>query len=91
MNDVLMGRNNPNGWKLEELLNKLAIEVKTKCGYIEADSSIEARTVLRNNQQIIGLLQQAEALQRMSYDVLDNKAPNEGVNGKYRIGEQRAA
>jgi len=89
--NILMGRDNPNGHKLEDLLHKVAGEVQAKCKFIDSDPRIEAKTVLRNNQQIIGLLKQAEALQRNSYDVLDTMAPNEGPLGKYRIGTQKEA
>ena len=86
---ILMGRDNPLGYKLEDLLHELSVEIDVKCKYIADDPRIEAKTVLRNNQIIIGLLKQAEALQRHSYDVLDNIGKNEGPLGKYRIGEQR--
>jgi len=92
MNDnksILMGRDNPDGYKLEELLNMLVSEVETKNTYIESDPRLEAKQVVCNNKQIIGLLQQAEALQRMSYAVLDNMSANEGPLGKYRIGVQK--
>jgi len=85
---ILMGRDNTTGYKLEELLHEVASEVFVKCTFICDDPRIEAKAVLRNNQQIIGLLAQAEALQRHSYDVLDNMSKNEGPLGKYRIGKQ---
>lgn len=84
---VLMSPENPGGWKLEELLAQLHREVSTKCAKIETDSRPPAKHVLRNNQQIMGLLKQAEALQRDSYDVLDAMGPNQGPLGKPRIGE----
>jgi len=85
-----MGRDNPEGFKLEELLHNLIEEVELKCSYICDDPRIEAKTVLRNNQQIMGLLLQAESLQRLSYDVLDTMGKNEGPLGKFRIGQQDA-
>jgi len=36
----------------------------------------------------MGLLLQAESLQRMSYDALDTMGKNEGPLGKFRIGQQ---
>lgn len=83
---VLMSPENPDGWKLEELLSQLQGEILTKCEKIAFDTRPVARQVLRNNQQIFGLLFQAEALQRDSYDKLDAMAPNEGPLGKPRIG-----
>jgi len=85
---ILMGRDNHDGHKLEELLHLLQDEVSEKCRFIEDDPRIEAKTVLRNNQQIVGLLAQAEALQRHSYDTLDSMGKNEGPLGQYRIGVQ---
>ena len=86
---VLMGTENPDGWKLEELLVKLQFEVGNKSAKIEKDTRLEAKTVLHHNMQIIGLLQQAEALQRQSYAILDAMAPNEGPLGTPRIGEDK--
>jgi hypothetical protein len=84
---VLMGPTNPTGWKLEDLLWQIREEVGAKSNKLLCDARPTARAVLRNNQQVMGLLQQAEALQRDSYDRLDAMAPNEGPLGKPRIGE----
>lgn len=83
---ILMGPLNPQGWKLEDLLEQLQGEVNAKSFKICADDRPVARAVLRRNQQIVGLLAQAEAIQRHSYDLLDAMAPNEGPLGKPRIG-----
>jgi len=45
---ILMGRDNPTGYKLEELLHDVADEVNAKCSFICDDPRIEAKTVLRN-------------------------------------------
>lgn len=82
----LMGPDHPDGWKLEELLSQLQKEIDNKSEKIELDDKPVARHVLRNNQQIIGLLAQAEALQRNSYDVLDAYKINQGPSGTPRIG-----
>jgi len=84
---ILMGKDNPDGMKLEDLLSKLQLEVGNKCALIENDPRLEAKTVVNNNHQIIGLLAQAEAIQKQSYAILDNMAPNEGPLGTPRIGE----
>lgn len=86
MAKILMGPDNPHGWKLEDLLSAIAAEVAVKCTKIKDDARPVARQVLRNNQQIIGLLGQAEALQRDSYDKLDAFKPNDGPEGTPRIG-----
>lgn len=84
--EVLMSPTNPEGWKLEDLLLVLQGEVAGKSAKIMHDERLIARTVLHHNAQIIGLLIQAEAIQRQSYALLDNMAPNEGPLGKPRIG-----
>jgi len=83
---ILMSPQNPDGWKLEELLHAVRHEVHDKADKIAGDPRSVARHVLRNNQQIMGLLQQAEALQRDSYDVLNAMAPDQGPLGTPRIG-----
>jgi len=85
---ILMGSDNPDGYKLEELLHYLQEEVNMKTEKIKNDPCLEARTVIAHNAQIVGLLGQAEALQRLSYAILDNMAPNEGPLGTPRIGNK---
>lgn len=86
LKDVLMGSENPNGWKLGELLSQLQCEVSCKSIKIERDTRIQSKTVQNNNAQIIGLLKQAEAIQSQSYAILDEMGPNEGPLGQPRIG-----
>ena len=83
---ILMGSDNPNGWKLEELLMQLQFEIAIKSDKLEGDHRLQAKTVTNNNTMIIALLTQAEAIQRQSYAILDDMAPNEGPLGKPRIG-----
>lgn len=87
MKPILMSADNPDGHKLENLLNQLQQEVEAKSAKIVNDRRPQALRVLRNNQQIIGLLMQAEALQCDSYDVLATMGPNEGPLGTPRIGK----
>lgn len=84
---VLMSRENPSGWKLEELTEKLRGEIQAKSLNIAGDMSIEAQTVTNNNFQILGLLMQIEALQRQSFAVMSQIGPDKGPNGKPRIGQ----
>jgi len=83
---VLMGSENHNGWKLEELLAQVKHEVSHKINKIIDDPSPQAKTVVRNNLAIIEHLGAAEALQRSSGIVLDALRVNEGPAGKPRIG-----
>jgi hypothetical protein len=84
---ILMGSENHNGWKLEELLSQLKKEVSEKINKIINDESPQSQLVVRNNLAIIEHLGAAEALQRSSYIVLDAMKENEGPTGKPRIGK----
>lgn len=62
--DVLMSRHNRNGWKLEELLSKLANELRSKTKQIEESSHGDLAEVAKlNNTKIELLLQQACGIQ----------------------------
>lgn len=82
-----MSPSNPNGWKLEDLLQALRLEVQGKCLKIAADDRPVAKCVLGNNRAIMQLLAEAETLQRDSIASLDAFAPNQGPTGTPRIGE----
>jgi hypothetical protein len=84
---VLMSRDNPNGWKLESLAEKLREEIQGKTLNIAGDTSIQAQTVVNNNAQIIGLLMQVEALQRQSFVVMSTLGEDKGPTSKPRIGK----
>jgi hypothetical protein len=84
---VLMGSENHNGWKLEDLLSQVKQEVSEKINKIINDESPQSKLVVRNNLAIIEHLGAAEALQRSSYIVLDAMRENEGPGGKPRIGK----
>jgi hypothetical protein len=86
---VLMGSENHNGWKLEELLAQLKDEVSHKINKVIDDQSPQSQLVVRNNLAIIEHLGAAEALQRSSYIVLDAMKENEGPTGKSRIGKNK--
>lgn len=85
--EVLMSSSNPGGWRLEDLLAQLRVELRAKCAKISRDTRPVAQQVLHNNEQIMDLLVRAEVLQRDSYDLLGRMAPNQGPLGKPRIGE----
>jgi hypothetical protein len=83
---VLMSSNNPDGWKLEDLLVTLINELEEKTRKVEKDTSTLSKTIQNNNLQIIGLLVQARAIQEQTYNLLNAKAPDEGATGNPRIG-----
>ena len=82
---ILMTRDNPNGFKLEALAKKLQLEIKAKSFHISGDTSIEAQTIVSNNAQIVGLLCQVEAIQNHSLIVLSTIRQDEGPGGKARL------
>jgi hypothetical protein len=84
---VLMSRDNPHGWKLEELLDQLEVELKAKNEKLVGDDSDTAIRVLANNRRIITLLHQCALMQRDSIDALDRLAPDQGPLGRPRIGD----
>lgn len=84
---VLMSRDNPAGWKLEELMEQVRCEIMSKSLNIADDMSFEAQTVKNNNFLILGLLMQVEAIQRQSFVVMSKLGEDQGPNGKPRIGK----
>jgi hypothetical protein len=87
MKNVLMSANNPNGFKLEELLKQLQVEVVEKTARVANDTSELAEQVKGNNRKIIQLLSEAERLQRESFALMAAKAPDCGPLGSPRIGK----
>ena len=85
-NPVLMSADNPEGWRLEDLLSQLRDELQAKCARIGADASFTARRVLRNNRCILDLLSRAEHVQRDTVTSLDALRPDPGPSGPPRIG-----
>jgi len=84
---VLMSRDNPEGYKLEELLQYIAadIEIKSKdlSDKIATADQTSAQTkvmskVLENNNAIVMLLQSALKAQNDSLRALDTLGPNKG-------------
>lgn len=84
---VLMSKENPTGWKLEDLLVQLQKELMHKTLNIISDSSATALLVRNNNINIIDLINKAEVLQRDSYSQLAKLRADAGPMGKPRIGQ----
>ena len=83
---ILMGADNPDGAKLEELLARLIEEIDAKTKKIAGDDRLQAGIVRHNNDLIVQYLHVAISLQNLSMGVLVGMAPNEGPLGKPRIG-----
>lgn len=88
---ILMGKTNPNGYMLEDLLAVLQSEILVKCRSIEDQvsdpSQDSAQAVFFNNKSIIRLLGEAEVAQRRNLRLLNEIGVDEGPLGKPRIGE----
>ena len=87
---VLMTPDNPDGWKLEELLKQLVWELEDK--NIRLSSKFEiaklpypAKHVIGNNQMIINRFQQALEYQQNTQEYLDSIGPDQGPTGKPRV------
>lgn len=75
---VLMSRNNPGGWKLEELLAQMIEELRLKNVQLRASPNPVAAKVQENNVGIANLLMNAICLQQDSLAILDTLGPNKG-------------
>lgn len=75
---ILMGRNNPDGWKLENLLKQIREEVYEKSDLIRESEHPQRDMILRHNSIICTKLQEAELFQRETYRQLDAVEPNRG-------------
>lgn len=87
---ILMSAANPNGAKLEDVLLLLAEEIAEKSKKITlaapgTHARFVGRTVLSNNDQIVGLLIQAAAIQRHTLAHLDTLGPDQGPTGTPRL------
>ena len=86
MKTILMSKENPTGYKLEELLTQLINEIKDKNAKIINDNSDLSKLVQNNNLKIVFSLNDALNAQRHSFLQMSKKAPDDGPNGKPRIG-----
>ena len=86
MKAILMSKENPDGYKLEELLIQLQNEINDKNKKIIGDGSDLSKHVQANNLQIMRHLNEARNYQVDSFLQMSKKAPDEGANGKPRIG-----
>ncbi len=74
----------PDGWTLEDLLVEVQNDILRRSQMITDDPRPEARQVLDNNIEILGLLTSCIAKARESTSVLNSLGPH--VDGKPRIG-----
>lgn len=75
---LLMGRENPNGWKLESILRKIGMEVEDKTDQISASIHPQRDMIMENNEKICKLLAEARRIQISTYTQLDAVEPDRG-------------
>ena len=76
--NILMGVDNHDGWKLEDILQKLADEVTAKSEKISDSTHPQRDMIIEHNSQIIKLLNEARDIQVDTYKQLDVVEPNRG-------------
>lgn len=90
MTRFLQSEENPNGFKLEEILAVIRADVLKRAVKIAHDDRPEALRVMANNVKILQHLTDAAELARNSTQILDRAfGPHE--DGKPRIGSANAA
>jgi len=77
----------PDGMKLEEILMVLRRDILYRCTKIMEDPRAEAKHVLENNIEILGLISHAISLAEDSTHTLDKAFGTRGLDGP-RIGEE---
>jgi hypothetical protein len=76
---------NPDGWKIEDILTVIQNDMFRRTQKIVGDTRDEARAVLNNNIEILGLLSQCIDKAQESTQILDRSfGPHQ--DGQPRIG-----
>ena len=83
---ILMSRDNPDGHKLEDLLETVIGEIEVKAERIASDKGTVALRLQVNARAMVALLREAAAIQRDSLAALDTIGPDQGPRGVPRIG-----
>lgn len=76
---ILMGEENPNGYRLEEALHLIRHELHLKTQNLLSNESAAAKSIVRNNLQIINLLGVCADTQTNTLDILNELSPEEAV------------
>ena len=71
MANFLITDDNPDGYKLEDILTAIRNDIVQRAAKIMADSRPEATFVMNNNIKILGLLSESIELAKSSTEVLD--------------------
>ena len=81
---LLVTADNPDGWTLEDILTEIQNDMFRRSSKIIEDNRGEARQVLQNNVEILGLLTTCIEKAHESTAILNSLGPHE--DGKPRIG-----
>lgn len=76
---VLQSRQTPDGWDLAKLCFQLQYELRLEYAKVSQDKRPEVRRIMRNSLQIVGLMEQAEALALDSADILDQLGTSDPI------------
>jgi hypothetical protein len=85
MTHFLLTDDNPQGYKLEDILSLIRKDVLFRTGKIADDKRAEARHVMENNIRILGLISESIDLAEDSSRLLQ-KSFGPSQTGKARIG-----
>ena len=89
MTTLLDSPQNPDGWKLEDILDEIQNDIVRRTARIVDDNRPEARSVLHNNFEIMQLLTTCSEKARDSTRVLNTLGPSvTSMGGFPRIGRQ---
>lgn len=89
MSNLLMSKENPNGWKLEELLAQIHRELGEKNQLLLNDDCKVSEMIQLNNHEIMYNLMDSIHLQNDTMNRLDALGENQGPTGKPRIGNTK--
>ena len=85
MTKFLATPDNPDGWKLEDILEQIQNDVLRRSTKIMEDARPEARAVLNNKIAILGMLADCVERARDSTRIVDSFGPASETSGP-RIG-----
>ena len=81
---LLITPENPDGWRLEDILSEIQNDIIRRTQKIIDDPRADARAVLNNNIEIMALLSKCVERSEESTRILNSLGPHQ--EGKPRIG-----
>jgi len=87
MTHFLKSDDNPEGYKLEDILRAIRKDVINRCTKIMDDPAPSAQEILANNMSVLTLLTDAIELAEESTQILKTQFGPPNADGTPRIGE----